>query len=76
MIIVSFGLSHYSLSTTVNGLINHQVGDSIIAVNWETHLCTMHNKISNFLCFASLCAHLSAISNNFNCNDANKILGK
>ena len=30
---------------------------------------TMHNKFSNFLCFASLCAHLCAISNNFNCND-------
>ena len=36
----------------------------------------MHNKFSNFLCFASLCAHLCAISNNFNCNDENRILGK
>ena len=36
---------------------------------------TMHNKFSNFLCFASLCAHLCAISNNFNCNDENRILG-
>ena len=48
MIIVSFGLSHYSLSTTVNGLINHQVGDSIIAVNWENLyiLCTIRLAIS------------------------------
>ena len=30
---------------------------------------TMHNNFSNFLCFASFCAHLCAISNNFNCND-------
>ena len=37
---------------------------------------TMHNKFSNFLCFASLCAHLCAIANNFNCNDENGILGK
>ena len=36
----------------------------------------MHNKFNNFLCFASLCAHLCAISNNFNCNDENRILGK
>ena len=33
----------------------------------------MHNKFSNFLCFASFCTHLCAISNNFNCNDENKI---
>ena len=37
---------------------------------------TIHNKFSYFLCFASLCAHLCAISNNFNCNDENRILGK
>ena len=37
---------------------------------------TMHNKFSNFLCFASLCAHLCAMSNNFKCNDENRILGK
>ena len=37
---------------------------------------TMHNKFSNFLCFASFCAPLCAISNNFKCNDENKILGK
>ena len=36
---------------------------------------TMHNKFSNFLCFASLCAHLCAMSNNFKCNDENRILG-
>ena len=39
-------------------------------------LYTMHNKFSNFLCFASLCAHLCAMSNNFKCNDENRILGK
>ena len=37
---------------------------------------TMHNKFSNILCFASFCAHLCAISNNFNCNDENSILGR
>ena len=37
---------------------------------------TMHNKFSNVLCFTSFCAHLCAISNNFNCNDENRILGK
>ena len=37
---------------------------------------TMHNIFSNFLCFASLFAHLSSILNNFNCNDENWILGK
>ena len=37
---------------------------------------TMHNKFSNFLCFASLCAHLCAMSSNFKCNDENRILGK
>ena len=37
---------------------------------------TMHSKFSNFLCFSSLCAHLCAISNNFNYNDENSILGK
>ena len=36
---------------------------------------TMHNKFSNFLCFASLCAHLFAMSNKFECNDENRILG-
>ena len=44
------------------------------------HLCdqyyTMYNIFSNFLCFASLFAHLSSILNNFNCNDENWILGK
>ena len=39
-------------------------------------LCTI--SLAIFLCFASLCAHLCAISNNFNCNDndENRILGK
>ena len=37
---------------------------------------TLHNKSSNLLCFAPFCAHLCAISNNFNCNDENRILGK
>ena len=37
---------------------------------------TMHNILSNFLCFASLFAHHSSILNNFNCNDENWILGK
>ena len=37
---------------------------------------TMHNKLSIFLCFASLCAHLCALSNNFKCDDENRILGK
>ena len=37
---------------------------------------TIHNKLSNFLCFASFSAHLCAISNNFKCNDENRILGK
>ena len=41
------------------------------------HTYTMHNKFNNFFCFASFfCAHLCAISNNFNCNDENRILGK
>ena len=39
-------------------------------------LYTMHNIFSNFLCFASLFAHLSSIFNNINCNDENWILGK
>ena len=33
-------------------------------------------KFNNFLCFTSLCDHLCAISNNFNCNDEDRILGK
>ena len=37
---------------------------------------TMHNKYSNFLCFASFCANLCVILNNFNCNDENRIIGK
>ena len=37
---------------------------------------TMHNKFSNFLCFASLCAHLFAMSNYLKCNDEIRILGK
>ena len=37
---------------------------------------TMQNIFSNFLCFASLFAHLSSISNNFNCNEESWILGK
>ena len=37
---------------------------------------TMHNKFSNFLYFASLCANLCAMSSNFKCNDENRILGK
>ena len=36
----------------------------------------MHNKFSNFLCFAFFCAHLCAVPINFNCNDENRILGK
>ena len=36
----------------------------------------MHNIFSNFLCFASLFAHLSSISITFNCNEENWILGK
>ena len=42
----------------------------------ENIFITMHNKFSNFFGFASLSAHLCAISNNFNCNDENRILGK
>ena len=37
---------------------------------------TMHNKFSNLICSASLCAVLCAMSNNFKCNDENRILGK
>ena len=37
---------------------------------------TMHNRFSNFLCFASFCAHLRAVPINFNCNVENRILGK
>ena len=37
-------------------------------------LCTISLAISYV--FASLCAHLRAISNNFNCYDENRILGK
>ena len=40
------------------------------------YIYTMHNKFSNFLCFASLCAHICAMSNNFKCNGENRILGK
>ena len=37
-------------------------------------LCKIYLAI--FLCFESLFAHLSSISNNFKCNDENWILGK
>ena len=46
------------------------------ARKYKIGIYTMHNKFSNFLCFASLCAHLCAISNYFNCNDENRISGK
>ena len=39
-------------------------------------LYTMHNKFSNFVCFASFCAHLCVVPINFHCNDENRILGK
>ena len=47
-----------------------------LRIRTDAHCYTMHNKFCNFLCFASFCAHLCAISNNFNCNDENRILGK
>ena len=37
---------------------------------------TIHNKFSNFLCFAYFCAYLCVVPINFNCNDENRILGK
>ena len=37
---------------------------------------TMQTKFGNFLCFASICTHLCAISHTFKCNDENRILGK
>ena len=37
---------------------------------------TMHNKLSIFLCFASSCAYLCAMSNNFKGNDEKRFLGK
>ena len=42
----------------------------------EVPLYTMQNVFRNFLCFASLFAHLSSILNNFNCKDENWIFGK
>ena len=38
--------------------------------------CTVHNIFSNFLCFISYFANHGAISNNFNSNGQNRILGK
>ena len=37
---------------------------------------TMHTIFSNFLCFISYFAHLGAVSNTFNANGQNRILGK
>ena len=48
----------------------------VAASGFSFAIYTMHNKFSNFLCFASLCAHLCAMSNNFKCNDENRVLGK
>ena len=52
----------------------------IVVTSGPNHLddsiYTMHNMLNNLLCFASLCAHLYAISNNFNCNNETRILGK
>ena len=36
----------------------------------------MHSIFSNFLCFTSYFAHFGAVSNNFNDNGQNNILGK
>ena len=48
----------------------------ILKVFTHIYIYTMHNKFSNFLCFASFCAHLCAVPINFNCNDENRIYGK
>ena len=37
---------------------------------------TKHNIFSNFLCFISYFAHLGTVSNTFNVNGQNRILGK
>ena len=38
--------------------------------------CIGRSSLSNFLCFTSFFAHFGAVSNNFNGNDQNRILGK
>ena len=62
-------MKHIGLSVTQEGLSQcHEHLSSTQALN-----NTMHNKFSNVLCFASFCAHLCAISNNFNHNGENRI---
>ena len=62
----------YQLVLKLNVICKKKIDEraSIIAV-----IYIMHNKFSKFLCFASFCAHLCAISNNFNRNGENLILG-
>ena len=56
-------------------LVNISVFDVMqTKLNYDKY--TIHNKFSNLLCFESFCAHLCEISNNSNCNDENRIVGK
>ena len=48
----------------------------MLKCGYQISIYTMHNKFSNFLCLASFCANLCAISNSFNWNDENRILDK
>ena len=57
-------------------VISHFGFEGRISSYWSLHIYTMQHIFSNYLCFASLFAHLSSILNNFNCNDENWILGK
>ena len=46
---------------------------NVVSDIWRTMPCTIYLEIS---CFVSNVGHLSAKSNNFNCSDGNRILGK
>ena len=61
-------LTTSTVNNYFNSMFQHQLS-TLISSSSNVNNYTMHNKFSNFLCFASLCAHLCAISNNFNCND-------
>ena len=67
----NIGFQNTFYTKSINVTID-SIGPSIILRS----IYTMHNKFSNFLCFASFCAHLCAVPINFNCIDENRILGK
>ena len=48
----------------------------VIGITNQIEKYTMQNIFSIFLCFASVFAHISSISTNFNFNDENRTLGK